>query len=94
MAACIFNRELSDPLYGEGELLTHKLLKIPIFLQTKTSNDSNLLKQIKEEASLRLLLAQDTITRLISFNCSLNFSYFRQGNERFLRQLLQTDSSI
>jgi len=64
----VFTKELNTPVIGEGELLIHKIYKTKLLLQTRTFNDKESFTKLREESSLRLMITDPIIDRLIAFS--------------------------
>ncbi|CAD8093658.1 unnamed protein product [Paramecium sonneborni] len=65
---CVYLKKISNTLYGDAEVLIHKIYNVQLILITKIFHRKEEVKKLQEETAMRLNLISERILRLICFN--------------------------
>ncbi|KAM3139013.1 hypothetical protein pb186bvf_008824 [Paramecium bursaria] len=65
---CIFVKKIQNTLYGEAEILFHKVHKIQIMIITRIFNRKELVDRLGIDAQIRMQIINPQIIRLMTYN--------------------------
>ncbi|CAD8101105.1 unnamed protein product [Paramecium sonneborni] len=65
---CVYLKKISNSLYGDAEILIHKVYNVQLVLITKIFHRKEEAKKLQEETILRLNLISEKILRLVCYN--------------------------